>query len=178
MKGRATPGRAFAVGVVTVGTALAGCGVPSDEPARPTVSSTALQNDVARRLTAAGQRPVSVACREDLVGEVGAVARCDVVLSEANSFQPIVRVTGVHGDTVDYELTPALSQEQVEATVRRLVAERDGGPPDVVACESGLDGRVGAVVACDVLSGSDRVRRVLEVTGVTGLTMTFTLLAS
>ena len=43
-------------------------------------------------------------CKEDLIGEVG------------------VTVTGVDGATIDYEMTPAVSREQLEATVARLVS--------------------------------------------------------
>lgn len=140
----------------------------------PEVGRAALQNDIAARLAEAGEAPRSVTCPEDLIGEVGRSTRCDVVISATNSFQPVVTVLGVDGGTVDYELTPALSQAQLEQAVRRL-AGRDTG---AVACESGLDGVTGARAYCDVDADGVRARRTVEVTDVEGLTMNFNLLSS
>ena len=72
----------------------------------PTVSRQALQEDISRRLAEAGEKPQSVTCREDLVGELRATARCEVVVSATNSFEPIVTVTAVDGEAVDYAMTP------------------------------------------------------------------------
>jgi hypothetical protein len=157
--------------LATVG--VAGCAAPSGEV--PQVGRAALQDDIAARLTEAGEPPRSVTCQEDLLGEVGRVARCDVVISDTNSFQPVVTVTSVDGGTVGYELTPALSQAQLEGAVTRLAADA-GERVAVVACESGLEGAVGAQAHCDVDSDGVRARRTVEVTDVTGLTMNFNLL--
>ncbi|MGB2920081.1 MAG: DUF4333 domain-containing protein [Mycobacterium sp.] len=61
----------------------------------PRVAGTDLQSDIAARLASAGERLQSVTCRDDLIGEVGQTARCDVVISPTNSFAPLVTVTGV-----------------------------------------------------------------------------------
>lgn len=139
------------------------------------VSKESLQADIADRLVKAGQPPGSVTCLQDLVGEVGRTARCDVVMGETNSFQPVATVTGVEGTIVDYELAPALSQTQLERAVARLVVENGGPPVDSVDCEAGLDGAVKAVAYCDVETGGVRARRAVQVTEVSGLTMNFTL---
>lgn len=59
--------------------------------------------------------------------------------------------------------------------VSRLVA--DSGAIDVTAvlCESGVQGTVGAVGHCDVDAGGARLRRTVEVSGVSGLMMSFGL---
>jgi hypothetical protein len=163
---------AFAVVTAT------GCGVDVGGDAAPTVGRVALQNDIAQRLAEAGQPPQSVTCQEDLVGEVGRTAHCDVVMSDVNSFAPVATVTSVDGDRVDYELTPALSQPQLEQAVTRLVLETSPGPVDSVACESGLTGTVGAVVYCDVNAAGVRARRAVKVTEVSGLTLNFILLSN
>lgn len=110
----------------------------------PTVSRSALQEDIAKRLTDAGEKPESVICKQDLAGEMGTTARCEVVVSANNSFEPTVTVTGVDGDAINYAMTPALSREQLEEVVFRLVV--DSGLLDVkaVTCESGMEGIVGA----------------------------------
>jgi hypothetical protein len=171
MRARATL-VAFAVATAT------GCGLDAGGHASPTVGRVALQNDITQRLDEAGQTPQSVTCQGDLVGEVGRTAHCDVVMSDVNSFAPIVTVTSVDGDRVDYELTPALSQAQLEQAVARLVLEKSPGPVDSVACESGLIGTVGTVVHCDVDAAGVQARRAVKVTEVSGLTLNFILLSN
>jgi hypothetical protein len=154
---------------------LTGCSVNSDGTNVPTVSRTALQEDIARRLADAGEKPQSVTCKQDLVGEVGTTAHCEVVVSATNSFEPIVTVTGVDGSAIDYSMAPALSRQQLEQVVAKLVS--DSGVLDLKAvhCESGMEGTVGAVGLCDVDAGGLRGRRAVRVSGVNGLMMSFEL---
>jgi len=167
---------AWRVVTALVVTVLAtACGDDGGES--PIVSRESLQSDIADRLVKAGQPPGSVTCLQDLVGEVGRTARCDVVMHEANSFQPVATVTAVDGTRVDYEMTPAMSQAQLEQAVARLVVENGGPPASSVACEAGLDGTVDAIAYCDVDAGGVRARRAVQVTEVSGLTMNFTLTA-
>ena len=155
-----------------------GCGTEAGTDQTPTVDRVVLQNDITLRLAEAGEAPRSVSCQEDLVGEVGRSARCDVVMDDVNSFQPVVTVTSVDGEIVDYQLTPALSQAQLERAVSRLVVEKSGGPVHSVACEAGLEGKPEAVVFCDVDAAGVRARRAVKVTDVSGLTMNFILLTN
>ena len=90
---------------------------------KPAVGKDALQTDIADRLAKAGEQPQSVTCKDDLVGEVGKTARCEVVISPTNSFEPVITVTGVDGSTINYEMSPPLSKEQLEKAVSRLVAD-------------------------------------------------------
>ena len=163
---------AFTLVMTVLGT---GCHAGTDES--PIVSKESLQADIADRLAKSGQPPKSVTCLQDLVGELGRTARCDVVVGETNSFQPVATVTGVEGTTVHYEMTPALSQAQLEQAVARLVIQIGGAPVDSVACEAGLDGAIGAIAYCDVDAGGVRARRTVQVTEVSGLKMNFTLTA-
>jgi hypothetical protein len=140
----------------------------------PTVSKDALQTDIAGRLAEAGVVSQSVTCKEDLIGEVGRTAHCDVVLSPTNSFEPIVTVTGFDGTTINYEVTPAVSKEQLETAVLRLVTA-NGARVDSVSCESGLTGEVGAVTQCDVEVGGVKARRTAAVNKVEGLMLNFGL---
>jgi hypothetical protein len=84
--------------VVLAGAVLSGCG------SHPTVSKDSLQNDISDRLTKAGQQPRSVTCKDDLIGEVGRSARCEIVLSPQNTFESVVTVTGVAGSVVNYDM--------------------------------------------------------------------------
>ena len=154
---------------------LPGCGTNDIGPNLPTVSRTALQEDISRRLADAGEKPQSVTCKQDLVGEVGSTARCEVVVSATNSFEPIISVTAADGSAIEYEMTPAVSREQLEQVVTRLLADSDGRGVRAVSCESGLEGRVGAVGHCVVNINGIRSRRAVEVSAVRGLLMNFEL---
>jgi Domain of unknown function (DUF4333) len=101
----------------------------------------ALQTDTAVRLAKAGQQPQSVTCNEDLFGEVGKTTRCEVVMSATNSFEPVISVTGVDGSAINYEMSPAVSKEQLEKAVSRLVVDASREPIASVSCESGLKAR-------------------------------------
>ena len=150
---------------------LPGCSANGGGTNLPRVSRTALQQDIAHRLADAGEKPESVTCKQDLVGEVGASARCDVVVSATNTFEPIVTVTAVDGSAVDYEMMPAVSRRQLEGVVARLIADAGTRGIKAVSCESGIEGRIGAVIHCVVDAGGLRARRTVQVSGVSGLMM-------
>jgi hypothetical protein len=158
--------------LAVAGAALSGCSF-SGSIGTPTVAKADLQKDISDRLTKAGEKPQSVTCQDDLVGEVGKTTKCEVSLSETNTFEPIVTVTGVDGTTVNYEMTPALSKEQLEKSVTGLVSKSSGVQVDSVSCESGLEGKEGAVAHCQVTGGGTTVPRTVEVTKVEGLMMNF-----
>ena len=138
----------------------------------PVVAKADLEKDIADRLTQANQTPQSVTCAEDLVGEVGNTTRCEVVLSETNAIEPIVKATKVDGTTVDYEMTPALSQVQLQNQVGMLMTQNQT-PVETVSCESGLEGVVGNEVRCTVEGGGETTETVVSVTEVDGLMMNF-----
>lgn len=165
----------FSALVATSASVVSGCSLGTPVGV-PTVAGADLQADIATRLQSAGEQAQSVTCKEDLVGEVGQTARCDVVLSPTNSFEPIVTVTSVDGDTIKYEMTPALSTEQLERAVTRLLADTGGPPSDSVSCLSGLVGRIDELAYCDVNTAGVTLRRTAQVTSVEGLTMNFDLI--
>ena len=169
------PSTAVLAAVGMVCCAVSGCSMNSGGINVPTVSRTALQKDIADRLADAGEKPESVTCKQDLIGEVGKTAHCEVVVNATNSFEPIVTVTAVDGAAIDYEMTPAVSRQQLEQVLSRLLA--DSGVLDVktVLCESGMEGKVGTIGHCDVDAGGARVRRTVQVSGVSGLMMSFEL---
>jgi hypothetical protein len=161
-----------AVGALaTVWPLVAGCDADVRVGGTPAVGKDALQTDIAARLAKAGEQPQSVTCNEDLVGELGKTTRCDVVMSPTNSFEPVITVTGVDGSAINYEMSPAVSKEQLEKAVSRLVADAGQVQAASVSCESGLGGKVGATAHCDVDARGVKLRRTVEVTAVEGLMM-------
>jgi uncharacterized protein DUF4333 len=163
-----------AVGALgTVWALVSGCDANIGIDREPAVGKDALQTDIAARLAKAGQQPQSVTCKEDLIGEVGKTTRCEVVMSPSNSFQPVITVTGVDGRAINYEMSPAVSREQLEKAVSRLVADAARVKVASVSCESGLEGKVGVTARCDVDAGGVKLRRTVEVNSVEGLMMNF-----
>ena len=161
-----------ALGAVVVGCAtVSGCSFQIGGGA-PTVSQDDLQKDISERLSEAGEEPQSVTCNGPLAGEVGKTTRCDVVLSRTNKFQPIVTVTKVDGDIVSYEVTPAMSKEQLEEYISARDSD-DGKQVESVSCDSGLDGEKGAVTYCDTEAPKGTFRRQVEIVDVDGLLMKF-----
>ena len=152
---------------------VSGCDANVGIGGTPAVGRDALQTDIAARLAKAGEQPQSVTCNEDLVGEVGKTTRCEVVMSATNSFEPVITVTGVDGSAINYEMSPAVSKEQLEKAVSRLVADAARAQVASVSCESGLEGEVGATAHCDVDAGGVKLRRTVEVNTVEGLMMNF-----
>ncbi|MDT7762703.1 MAG: hypothetical protein QOC63_2123 [Mycobacterium sp.] len=163
-----------AVGALgTVWALVSGCDANIGIGSKPAVGKGALQTDIAARLAKADQQPQSVTCNEDLIGEVGKTTRCEVVMSPSNSFEPVITVTGVDGTAINYEMSPAVSKEQLEKAVSRLVADAARVQVASVSCESGLEGKVGATAHCDVDAGGVKLRRTVEMNSVEGLMMNF-----
>ncbi|MUL76384.1 DUF4333 domain-containing protein [Mycolicibacterium sp. CBMA 226] len=157
--------------------AVSGCtvNIGGGSPGAAKVSKEALQKDISQRLADAGHPPQSVSCADDLAGKIGQSTHCEVATGAAANFEPIVTVTSVDGTTVSYDITPAVSQAQLEAAVARLVANSMKVPPTAVACQSGLPGKVGAEALCDVTSAGATATRTVHVSAVSGLAMQYGL---
>lgn len=161
------------IGALALGAALSGCHVSASIGSGPPVVAKAdLQKDITDRLTKAGQTPQSVTCSEDLVGEVDKTTRCEVVLSDTNAIEPIVKTTKVDGTTVSYEMTPALNKDQLQQQVGRLMKQNDMAA-DSVTCEGGLEGVVGTETRCTIDADGSSTETSVKVTDVNGLLMNF-----
>lgn len=163
--------RAVAAAAVVVSAAV-GCSFTAGS-GPPTVSKADLEKDITQRLADADQKPQSVTCSGDLEGVVGKTTTCEVVLSDTNAIEPVVEVTKVDGTTVNYEMTPALSQEQLEKAVANLVTETAGDDVTGVTCDGGLEGTEGTETNCSMQLGGEPLDTVVTVTTVDGLMMNF-----
>lgn len=157
--------------MAVTGAALSGC---SFSTGTPVVAKADLQKDISERLDKAGAKPTSVTCKDDLKGEVGQTVTCEVALSDDNVIDPVVTVTKVEGTTVSYDMTPAVSKEQLEKAVSRLLSESANTPVESVTCESGLEGKKGAEAHCEVTQGGITFKQTVDVTKVDGLLMNIT----
>lgn len=166
----------FAAAVMSCAALLSGCSFSfSVGGGTPTVASADLQNDLTKKLEGAGETPQSVSCRDDLEGVVGRTVRCEVVFSATNAIESIVEVTEVDGTTVSFELTPALSQAQLEKAVGDLVTQNSSTNVESVACKSGLEGKEGNEAHCTVVGDGVEIPSTVKVTKVDGLMMNFTI---
>lgn len=152
-----------------LGIGLTGCTVKVETNTSPTISAADLQKDLTDRLTKAGNAPQSVTCNGDLTGEVGKTASCEVVMSETNTVQANVIVDKVDGTKVDFSYSPALSRDQLEKAVKGIAAAES------VACDSGLDGKVGATAKCQIVRDGTTTDANVEATKVEGLSIDLTI---
>jgi hypothetical protein len=102
----------------------------------------------------------SVTCKDDLVGEIGKTARCDISFSDTNNIEAVFTATKVEGKTVDFDITPAMTKEQVDKAVAGIASVPSA------TCASGLDGKVGETTKCEITIDGKPAKRVVEVTEV------------
>ena len=171
-----TAAAALSLTVLTLSGCTINLGHPDQSSSAPKVSKADLQKDISQRLTAAGQTPQSVTCQDDLIGQLGQSVRCDVTMDPTNSFEPIVTVTGLEGSKVNYDVSPSVAKTQLETSVTRMVTSSTKAMPDSVSCESGLEGKVGAVAYCNVTAHGTTSKRTVVVSQVSGLSMKYGLI--
>lgn len=160
-------GAAALAAAALLGAGLSGCSgeVKVETNSTPSVSATDLQKNLTDRLTQAGNAPQSVTCQGDLVGEVGKTATCDVVFSDTNAVQATLTATKIEGSTVNFDVKPALTKDQLAKAVSGLTST------PTVSCDSGLDGTIGATATCEVTTNGTTSKREITVSGVNSLSM-------
>jgi hypothetical protein len=164
------------ISLVVAGAPVSACS-SSTGTGPPTVSKADLEAEITKIVKEVGVTPESVTCRDDLVGEVGQSTQCEIEAAPLEALlAPIVTVTSVEDSKVNWQLTPALTQKQVERTVADAVKQTSGTAPDSVSCESGLAGETGNEAHCNVTTDGATVRRTMRVTKVENLEMNYRLL--
>lgn len=152
---------AFCGVAAAAGLFLSGCSVKVETSAgvskEASVSAEDLQKDLNDRLSKAGMTVKSVTCKDDLVGEVGKTAACDVAFSDTNNVEAVFTATKVEGSTVDFDITPAMTKEQVEKAVAGMASAPSA------TCAAGVDGTVGASTTCEVTRDGAPTEVVTEV---------------
>jgi Domain of unknown function (DUF4333) len=157
-----------AVGALaTIWALVSGCDASVGIGGPATVDKKALQTDIANRLAKAGEQPESVRCEQDLVGEVGATAHCDVDAGGV-SLRRTVEVNSVEGLMMNFDVVPLLIKEEVASSLLDEVERQLGRRPDSAQCAGNLEGKVGNTVDCTIVTGSDRTSFTLTVTTVSG----------
>lgn len=90
-------------------------------------------------------------------------------MSETNVVQVNTTVDKVDGKKIDFTYSPALTQEQLQKTVKGMAAAES------VTCESGLDGKVGATAKCQIIRDGNATDANVEATKVEGLAIDLTI---
>jgi len=147
-----------------LGAGLSGCSASvkteTSVSTKASMSADDLQKDLTDRLNKADMTAKSVTCKDELVGEVGKSARCDVSFSDTNNVEAVFTATKVDGTSVSFDITPAMTKDQVEKAVAGLSSAPSA------TCASGLEGKVGETTKCEITIDDKPSKRVVEVANV------------
>ena len=113
-------GAALLAAAGLLGGGLTACSMKVETSSKAAVTAADLQKDLTDRLDKGGNPAKSVTCNDELVGEVGKTAKCDVVFSDTNSVEAVFTATKVEGTTVSYEISPQLTKDQLQKAVGGL----------------------------------------------------------
>lgn len=145
-----------AAAATLLGVGLSACSgsVNVGTTSTPAVSAATLQSELATKLADSGRPTESVACTEDLPGEVGKTADCDVVYADGTKASAVLTTTKVEGDTVnfDYDVTVLMDRQQVQDVLGEKLAAQTGLEIESVECSADLPAKVGGTVDCSAAS--------------------------
>ncbi|HPX38527.1 MAG TPA: DUF4333 domain-containing protein [Mycobacterium sp.] len=165
MKIKSLAAGAVALTAFALGAGLSGCSAKVESKTAASLSAADLQTKLTEQFAGSKTPPKSVTCKDELVAEVGKTASCDVALSETNNVEAVVTVTGVKDGELSYEISPALSKEQLAQAVSGMTGA------STVVCPTGLEGKIGATAQCDTTADGVAAKRLVEVDNVSGLEM-------
>jgi hypothetical protein len=128
------------------------------------------KSDVASRITskltdAAGNKPDSVTCPNDLPAKVGAQLNCEMKVKN-QTFNVNVTVTSVNGSDVKFDMAETVDKNQVANVISDKLTQQVGSRPDSVTCPDNLKGVEGATLRCQLTDGSRKYGISVTVTNV------------
>lgn len=163
MKANYLAAGAAVLALVSLGAGASGCSKKAETPT--SMSAADLQKKLTDQFAASAKPPKSVTCKDDLAAEVGKTSSCEVALDDTDHVQAVVTVTSVNGSDLQYDIMPAYTKDELAKAVSSMM------PDSMVACATGLEGKIGATAQCDVTRDGVDSKRVLEVDGISGLDM-------
>lgn len=129
-------------GALTLGLAACSSG-PS------VVSKDDVVGQVTSRMTdAAGNKPESVTCPQDLKAEVGATIDCQMKV-KSQTFNVNVTVTSIADNKANFDMVETVDKDQVASTISDRLAQQVHRP-DSVTCPDNLKGVTGASLRCEL----------------------------
>lgn len=158
---RAVPISCAAAGLAAV---VAGCSCSIGS------SHVVSKNDVAGQITAkmtdaAGNKPESVNCPNDLPAKVGAQVTCEMKVKN-RPFGVDVTVTGVDGGDVKFNMVEVVDKNQIANAISTQLGQRVGRKPDAVTCPDNLKGVAGATLRCQLTDRGQKYGVLVTVTNV------------
>jgi Domain of unknown function (DUF4333) len=160
---------------VVVSCAVAGLitGVAACSTGPKMVSKSDVANQIRAKMTdAAGNKPDSVSCPDDLKAAVGATLNCEMKVKGA-PYGVNVTVTSVQGDQAKFDIVETVDKNQVASVIGDEITQQYGTKPDSVSCPDNLKGTQGATLRCDLSSGGQTYGVTVTVTGVQGGVVNF-----
>ena len=132
----------------------------------PSVNKLDVANQVSMKLTdAAGNRPESVTCPNDLPAKVGAQVNCEMK-TKNQTYNVNVTVTSVNGSDVKFDMVETVDKDQVASVISGKLTQQVGRKPDSVTCPDNLKGTVGATLRCQLTDSGQKYGISVTVTSV------------
>ncbi|WP_322859891.1 DUF4333 domain-containing protein [Mycobacterium europaeum] len=151
-----------AAAALLAGVSACSCSVGSSH----TVSKSDVAGQITSKMTdAAGNKPDSVNCPNDLPAKVGAQLNCEMKVKN-QTFNVNVTVTSVHGNDVKFDMVETVDKNQVASIISDKLAQQVGKRPDSVTCPDNLKGTRGATLWCQLVDGPDKYGIEVTVTSV------------
>ena len=117
------------------GAGACSCSIGSSSHA---VSKSDVANKITSKLTdAAGNKPDSVTCPNDLPAKVGAQLNCTMTVKN-QTLNVNVSVTSVNGNDVKFDMVETLDKNQVAGILSNKLTQQVGRKPDSVTCPDNL----------------------------------------
>lgn len=150
-----------AVGLVA-GAGACSCSVGSSHA----VSKSDVAGQITSKMTdAAGNKPDSVTCPNDLPAKVGAQLNCEMKVKD-QTFNVNVTVTSVEGSNVKFDMVETVDKNQVAREISDKLTQQVGVRPDAVNCPDNLKGVEGATLRCQLVDGTKKYGVNVTVTNV------------
>jgi hypothetical protein len=108
------------------------------------VSKSDVAGQISSKMTdAAGNKPESVTCPNDLPAKVGAQLDCTMKV-KGQTYGVSVTVTSVNGSDVKFDMVEKVGKSQIASDVTAKLTDGVGNKPDSVTCPDDLLAKVGA----------------------------------
>jgi hypothetical protein len=114
------------------------------------VSKGDVANQISTKMTdAAGNKPSSVTCPNDLDAKVGSQVNCTMKVKD-QTYGINVTVTSVNGSDVKFDMVETVDKGQIADQITSKLTDAAGNKPDTVTCPGDLLGKVGAQLNCEM----------------------------
>lgn len=149
------------IGATMMSALFAGCSTGPD-----TVNKDDVVKQIGDKMTdAAGNKPETVTCPDELAAKVGAEVNCDMKV-KGKPFVVNVKVTSIDGSSVKFDMVETVDKSVIAGELSDQLTEQVGRKPDSVTCPDNLKGVEGAKLDCELVDGSETYTVTVTVTGV------------